>query len=172
MRLLDIAIGEHITGFVFVNGHDTDSGHPYTLAYPPLLAESWLKRFPDSKIAAEPHVPRSDVAVELLPKYSTDIAAAWQVRDAIGDRVFSVREKFTAALKYEIDQRCKVNVAWTAVPMLMTPEDICRAALRAVGKPAPLPEVIERSTTTKQRKPPRCRTQVGATQTDNPTSPP
>lgn len=75
--------------------------------------------------------------VDAMPKFSTDIAAAWEVRNKIGAMRFSVRMKFIDELWRIVGERaapeltdCRFSA--TMIPLLMDAVDIALAALKAV----------------------------------------
>lgn len=70
-----------------------------------------------------------------LPRYSEDIAAAWEVRDAIRDMIFSKRLTFKRELQLAIRARLdhEFLIAPEEVILFVEPVDICLAALKAVG---------------------------------------
>ncbi len=76
-----------------------------------------------------------------LPKYSTDIAAAWEVFQKIHSMVFSKRKAFMEEVQRLVSARANEHsalerdftMAWPDVFWQITPEIICLAALKAVG---------------------------------------
>lgn len=78
----------------------------------------------------EPDAPWSS-----CPRYSTDIAAAWQVHKTACGWIFSRRRTYFAALERIVRDRLGSSVAWPDLMMFIEPEDFCLAALEAAGKP-------------------------------------
>lgn len=65
---------------------------------------------------------------------STDMAAAWEVHQNMQERLFSVRQRYYRAIQEAVRKRLKMldRPAWPDVFGLLTPGDICLAALAAV----------------------------------------
>lgn len=78
--------------------------------------------------------------VEPVPRYSTDIAAAWKVYLHVMDQSFSVRRNFYAHLQEMTRDQAGGNlVAWPEVLTVLRhelPTAICRAALIVIRKEA------------------------------------
>jgi hypothetical protein len=74
---------------------------------------------------------------QVLPDYSTSIAAAWQVHQHCCQQIFSKRRAYLMALgellclKQDANGK-EYNVAWPDAIMYLSPEIICLAALAAV----------------------------------------
>lgn len=70
-----------------------------------------------------------------VPRYSEDIAAAFLVVDKMCEQVFSKRQKFLDELQSECTsegmKRDGMRVDFREIIFIMTPEKICRAALKA-----------------------------------------
>lgn len=71
----------------------------------------------------------------LVPHYSTQIQDAWLVRDEMAKKPFSKRKAFTDACQELLSQdlSCENLIHHSEVLMLITPEIICLAALKALG---------------------------------------
>jgi hypothetical protein len=69
------------------------------------------------------------------PCYSTDIAAAWEVRNIVHEWIFSKRLAFKRELQLAVSQRVggRYVLAPEEIILLVEPVDICLAALMAVG---------------------------------------
>lgn len=66
------------------------------------------------------------------PRYSTSIAAAWEVMQWARRQTFSKRRRFKRALQDSVSHRLRnAPIHDNEVCMRMEPEDICRAALIA-----------------------------------------
>lgn len=81
----------------------------------------------------------ADLYGNRCPKYSTDIAAAWEVINHIHSHwLFGKRQIFLQKLQMEsskmaIPSEKDVWISWPDVLFYVTPEAICLAALQAVG---------------------------------------
>lgn len=67
-----------------------------------------------------------------VPFYSTDIAAAWEVRSKFTD--WKSCHRFTHALYGIVRYRMANDLSELYLIIHITPEDICLAALKALGK--------------------------------------
>ena len=72
-----------------------------------------------------------------LPRYSTDIAAAWEVFQKMRSKPFSRRRTFMMALRDTVHQETGELVGWPDVFWFVTPRTICHAALTAMGVEVP-----------------------------------
>lgn len=70
-------------------------------------------------------------------RYTTEIAAAWEVRDVVRDWPFSKRLAFKRALTDCVSKRIGIKTGQLIAPdelvFYVSPEDICLASLKAVG---------------------------------------
>lgn len=73
---------------------------------------------------------------DLLPDFSGDIKAAWEVHKNIMNRVFSVRKRYFIELQRvvskEYTESGKTLIAYPDVLVFVKPSHFCRAALLAV----------------------------------------
>jgi hypothetical protein len=70
-----------------------------------------------------------------LPHYSTDIAAAWDIRDKVAAGIFSTRHFFSEECQRLVSDQAGVQllIHHSEVILRIQPHQICLAALRAVG---------------------------------------
>ncbi len=92
----------------------------------------------DVGVVSEPYKMadgREGISAGALPRYSTDIAAAWEVVRVVRDWPFSRRLAFTDALQAAVSGR--LDSRWMlhprAIMLYVEPEDICRASLAALA---------------------------------------
>lgn len=66
---------------------------------------------------------------------TADIVVAWRVLRVIKGKLFSVRQSFERHLQRAISERMNLDSGFhpAEIILLVEPEDICLAALRAVG---------------------------------------
>lgn len=80
--------------------------------------------------------PGANVPLYELPKFSTDMTAAWDVVNSVRSRLFSHRMKFIDALQREVAARVELQEGNRIQPdqmiFFVTAIDICLAALKAV----------------------------------------
>ncbi len=75
-----------------------------------------------------------------LPRYSRDIAVAWQVHQTACEWLFSKRRMYLKNLQRAVSQRIaghasvleSTRISWPDVMIFLQPEDFCRAALMVV----------------------------------------
>lgn len=81
------------------------------------------------------HGKNDDDSDDNLWHYSTSIADAWAVRDAMAKRIFSKRQMFTESCRKLISDKmeCDEGIHHSEVILRITPEIICLAALSALG---------------------------------------
>jgi hypothetical protein len=90
-----------------------------------------------------PYPSNPAAGTKRLPAYSTDIAAAWEVRNAVRnwifgtDHVFEKRQNFTEILRSLVSARVIGRdgelMSHSEIFLHVEPVDICLAALKAVG---------------------------------------
>jgi len=70
-----------------------------------------------------------------IPSYTTDIRAAWEVRDKVATLIFSKRQKFTEEVRKIISDEMESDegIHHSEVILRVQPYHICLAALKAVG---------------------------------------
>ena len=86
------------------------------------------------------HLP-GDTEVESVEPWenwspSTDIRAAWHVRNRVNMMLFSRRKKFVEALRETVSKRLDVHgglLSFESLILHVQPVDICKAALETVG---------------------------------------
>lgn len=83
----------------------------------------------------DPHI--EGIRLQRVPEYCTDIAAAWSVHLAMKEQCYSKRCRYTCSLQDFVSDRIGLDgilrVHMQDLWFHVTPEDICRAALKAMG---------------------------------------
>ena len=92
----------------------------------------WFRSTEDPTLPDMPKIPGQE-PVYAGPKFATSIADAWEARDAIGKRLFSVRSGFANELRCLLRTDDGYQLAWPDAIFHLEPRHICIAALRAVG---------------------------------------
>jgi hypothetical protein len=77
------------------------------------------------------------LARDLIAHYSTDMQAAWQVILMVRGWLFPSRRRFLQELLKEVSKEAGFPVSSDELLWNIRPEDVCRAALKAVRSGAP-----------------------------------
>lgn len=131
LRAMDAEVARKVMGFLFVNGTEDLDGVPsrYSLLFRPTRAEDWKEHFPDCVISGEPWAAVTPAEV---PRYSTDIAAAWEVVEKCDHQVIKREPEFKDAGEWNVSLtfgKKRGHGYGSTAPLA-----IVRAALKAVSE--------------------------------------
>ncbi len=128
-RELDCLMAEHVEGWQRWTWAGMDEGT--ALLMPPdweWVSQRW-------HIAPSARVVNADE--DWIPPYSSDIAAAWPILKHVEAAGFTARMRFAEHLQRIVTKRAAPGliglIDHSALLWFLEPEDICRAALAALG---------------------------------------